>query len=199
MNTTQIRYELALGLPFCQKKEGKEAALSIVLRISALVLGTIAVIGSIFILTGMSGWNVAYGWPVIGLGIALNIAGIAIKCMKTERRQNDEETVNGPDLLPRGCVGFSQHGYEERLREMGIQWEGELNTTSLKSARLPSGWITVSSLDKNNVEDVMIRDENNVPVARISSSMDHSWTSGFIFTPEEGQQILQREAGSLET
>jgi hypothetical protein len=90
-------YSIACGLPFCQSTKGEQTTLSIGLRVTAVALGSIAVIGGILILCGIPGIN-QFGntvvWITFSTGGSLIIIGASVKCIKHEINENN--SLNNP-------------------------------------------------------------------------------------------------------
>ena len=89
---------LACGLPFCQNPKDIQTNLSIGLRITAVVLGTLAVIvGTLILLNipGLSHLGTTVGWTLVSIGTFLVLVGVSIKCVK---RKSVITTENEPQF-----------------------------------------------------------------------------------------------------
>lgn len=92
---------LSCGLPFCQNPKDIQTNLSIGLRITAVVLGTLAVIvGALVLLNipGLSHLGTTVGWTLVSIGTFLALVGISIKCVK-DKSQIEEKEATQDDTL----------------------------------------------------------------------------------------------------
>ena len=91
-------YTVSCALPFCQsaqQMQSNQTSLSLGLRITAIALGIIAIIGSIVILYGIGQLSYIIGWSMLAAGSASLILGISIKCInKTD--ETDEADNSAP-------------------------------------------------------------------------------------------------------
>jgi hypothetical protein len=69
------------GLPWCQNIEGEQTNLSRGLRVTAVALGIIAVVGGILILCGIGQLSNSIGWSMLAAGGVSALLGVAIKCV----------------------------------------------------------------------------------------------------------------------
>jgi hypothetical protein len=99
---------IVFGLPFCQNTKGDQTKLSIGLRVTAIALGTIAMIVSILMLCsipGLSQLGTTAGWIIFTIGAGLALLGIAIKCVK----ETSLNVVKDAKPLPKMPPKPSQH------------------------------------------------------------------------------------------
>jgi hypothetical protein len=78
---------IACGLPFCSSNQGHQTKVSIGLRITAVAIGTIAVLTGILIFSGIPGLShlgSSVAWSTLSFGICLLMLGTALKCVKKQ-------------------------------------------------------------------------------------------------------------------
>jgi hypothetical protein len=78
---------IARGLPFCSSNQGHQTKVSIGLRITAVAIGTIAVLIGILIFSGIPGLShlgSSVAWSTLSVGICLVMLGTALKCVKKQ-------------------------------------------------------------------------------------------------------------------
>lgn len=82
---SEVRSSIACGLPFCQNNRVHQTKVSIGLRVTAVAIGTIAVLIGILILCGIPGLNhlgSSVAWPALSVGVSLLMLGAALKCVR---------------------------------------------------------------------------------------------------------------------
>jgi hypothetical protein len=89
-----IQVHPACGLPFCQNPKDIQTNFSVGLRISAVVLGTLAIIVAGLIVLNIPGLNhigTTGGWTLVSIGTVLVLVGISVKCVKDKSQITDED------------------------------------------------------------------------------------------------------------
>jgi hypothetical protein len=77
---------LACGLPFCSNNQPNQTDAAVGLRITAIVLGTLAAIAGVLLMPQLRvlGPSIGWGSALMSLGTLLIFIGIAIKCVKKQ-------------------------------------------------------------------------------------------------------------------
>lgn len=88
---------IAWGLPCCPKSSGQMTGLSLVLRVAAITIGILCIIGGSLNVSGILLSHLAPipGWVAFSLGCLLTLTGASIKCVKKPANSGGQ---HAPDI-----------------------------------------------------------------------------------------------------